>query len=289
MPGPAGRPRAAGPPKLPGWRGIIAGFGRGAPGTPPGRAARKSVGHSPGRSVRAAGAAGGTSPGAGRRVRCMPWVDENGLLPGRGPVGRGVRDAGDGGLGAWLVVPPTSAAGADTPGWPFVGGAVGGAVGATGAGAVTLGVGVGLATVTGGPEGLAAPFVAPEPSLGAAPSPVPVAAGATALPLPAEAAAGAALAAFLAAFASAAAFHASPRCSVSRRTTGGSTVEEGDLTYSPMSLSAASTSLLGTPNSLASSWTRTFATVLLLGGPSRLACGPLVDVHAHRESFIERS
>lgn len=77
----------------------------------------------------------------------------------------------------------------------------------------------------------------------------------------------------LAVFASAACFQAAPCSSVSRRTTGGSTVDDADLTNSPILESASSTCLLGTPNSLASSWTRTFATVLLLGrsepGPGR--------------------
>src|SRR5919112_4376556 len=41
-------------------------------------------------------------------------------------------------------------------------------------------------------------------------------------------------------------------------------VEDADLTNSPISLSLARTTLLSTPNSFASSWTRTFATLLLL-------------------------
>jgi hypothetical protein len=45
----------------------------------------------------------------------------------------------------------------------------------------------------------------------------------------------------------------SPYTSLSRRSTGASTVEEALLTNSPMSFRAASTALLGTPNSLASS------------------------------------
>ncbi len=77
--------------------------------------------------------------------------------------------------------------------------------------------------------------------------------------------AGAFLAAFLAALASAAVFQASPCVSSRRRATGASTVEDADLTNSPMSLSAARTSLLGTPNSLASSWTLALATILLRG------------------------
>ena len=40
-----------------------------------------------------------------------------------------------------------------------------------------------------------------------------------------------------------------------------STVELADLTNSPISLNFSRTNLLSTPNSLASSWTRVFATV----------------------------
>ncbi len=55
--------------------------------------------------------------------------------------------------------------------------------------------------------------------------------------------------------------------SLSRRTTGASIVEDADRTNSPISLSLASTTLLSTPNSFASSYTRTFATALLYLGP----------------------
>src|SRR5699024_6300023 len=48
-----------------------------------------------------------------------------------------------------------------------------------------------------------------------------------------------------------------------RRTTGASIVEDAERTNSPISLSLARTALLSTPNSLASSYTRTFATTLL--------------------------
>jgi hypothetical protein len=45
-----------------------------------------------------------------------------------------------------------------------------------------------------------------------------------------------------------------------RRTTGASTVDEADLTNSPISLSFSRTALLSTPKSLANSYTRCFAT-----------------------------
>jgi len=50
--------------------------------------------------------------------------------------------------------------------------------------------------------------------------------------------------------------------SLSLRTTGASIVEDADLTNSPISWSLAITALLSTPNSFASSYTRTFATAL---------------------------
>ena len=70
--------------------------------------------------------------------------------------------------------------------------------------------------------------------------------------------------AFLAAFFSPCLRRASPCSSLRRRTTGASTVEDADFTYSPMSCRVDRMILLGTPNSLASSWTRT-ATLLLRG------------------------
>jgi hypothetical protein len=245
-PWPAGRPRLPATPPTPDCLGIMAGLGRGIPGTPPGRGARKSVG-SPGRSLRLAGARGGSSPGAGRRSRCIPCVEEKGLLPGRGPVGRGARGTAGGDVGSCArAAGATGAVGAG--GADGVDGACSGARTAGAAGLVSVGL-----VATG--ESMLVSAEAAEPFDVAA-----------ALPLDPEA--GAALAAFLASLASAAVFQASPRSAVSRRTTGASTVEDADLTNSPMSVRAASTSLLGTPNSLASSWTRTFATVLLRGGPS---------------------
>jgi len=78
--------------------------------------------------------------------------------------------------------------------------------------------------------------------------------------------------AFLAAaFFSPAAFISSPNLSVNRFTTGGSTVDDADLTNSPISPSLARTTLLSIPNSFASSWTRTLATLLLLVRAASLA------------------
>jgi hypothetical protein len=61
--------------------------------------------------------------------------------------------------------------------------------------------------------------------------------------------------------------------SLSFRTTGASTVEDADRTNSPSSRSLAITTLLSTPNSLASSYTRTLATALL-SRSGRLSCVP---------------
>src|SRR5699024_8879579 len=58
--------------------------------------------------------------------------------------------------------------------------------------------------------------------------------------------------------------------SLSRRATGGSTVDDADLTNSPCSFSRARTSLLVTPSSFANSWTRALpATALLTGEVER--------------------
>lgn len=214
-PGAAGPPRSARASSRPrigeDCLGIICGLGRGAPGTPPGRGARVSP-------SRAAGARG-ESPGPGVPGRCMPWVEENGLLPGRGAPGRGALGVGAGAAGAsGTGLGAAGATGAsDGPGIgatgavPFVS-----AAGATGAG----GTSTGALTSTG------------------------AAAGSAAL-----------AAAFLTGLTAAApcARNCSPKVSLSRRTTGGSTVDDADRTNSPMSLSVANTTLLSTPYSLASS------------------------------------
>src|SRR5690606_13750773 len=73
-----------------------------------------------------------------------------------------------------------------------------------------------------------------------------------------------------------AALSCSPYSFLKRITTGGSTVEDADFTNSPISLSFSRTTLLSTPSSLASSWTRGLATLLLLApspGPAGLQGG----------------
>jgi hypothetical protein len=87
------------------------------------------------------------------------------------------------------------------------------------------------------------------------------------------------------------ALSSAPNVSANLFTTGGSTVDDADLTNSPISLSLARTTLLSTPSSFASSWTRTLATLLLLvrACVPLGAAGPLAGVHAHRKVLIECS
>jgi hypothetical protein len=135
-------------------------------------------------------------------------------------------------------------------------GAAGAGAGAAAAGAAGAAVGTG---VTGGSGAAGA-------GAGAA------AAGATGTGVGAAGAAGAAAGAGVGVAAGAGALAAADffagagaagMASRSRRATGGSIVDEADLTNSPISLSLFRTSLLVTPSSFASSWTRTFDTSLL--------------------------
>jgi hypothetical protein len=78
------------------------------------------------------------------------------------------------------------------------------------------------------------------------------------------------------------------KASRSRRATGASTVDEALFTNSPSSLSLASTSLLETLSSLASSCTRALpATGLLRGDRAASRAVALVGGRAHRWRFIE--
>ena len=261
-PGPPGPPGAAGPPRTdrapatgpPSWPadclGIIAGLGRGAPGTPPGRGApgapsrRQPAAEAASGRARAASAAcpGSTRTGCCRDVAAEAWAAGRELGVRPSSVGASVGRS----LGAAACGRRLGRGGSARPRPGPVGRGAAGARQASGSGAAGR---IGEA----GRRARARRPRLRRSSLGGR-----SAVGAAFL-------AGAFLAAFFAAFASAAAFHASPCSSVRRRTTGGSTVEEADLTNSPISLSAARTSLLGTPNSLASSWTLALATFLLLG------------------------
>src|SRR5262245_29552816 len=225
---PPGPPRPPpGPPRPPSEGadcfGIIAGLGRGIPGAPD-----RLLGRSPRRVSPPSRAAGrdGIELGEGRPGRCMPWVDEKGLLPGRTPPGRG-----------------------DGRALPGVARGVGRGVG--------VGAGVGAAS-TGGATGSASTCSATVGSSATcAGFSSAFLAGAF---LAADFFAGAFLAAdFLApsvlapsAFAPSA-LTWSANLASSLRTTGASTVEEADRTNSPMSLRVDKTVLLGTPNFFASS------------------------------------
>lgn len=319
-PPPPGRPRPGPPPGRLGRApmaalavfGIIAGLGRGMPGTPPvppGRGMRFSPPPAP--PGRGAPPSRRGAPPLGRSPRrCwvpMPWAAANGLLPGRGapgfrgpgvgPPGRPAPAPGRGpGVGApgrppcwlprdWGLGP--GACGMGTAGFGAAGrGAPGRADSVTegvsaGVGAGLLGAGLGAAGVAGrAAAGLAAGF-------GAAGD-----AGAAAEAGFAGRAAGFATGRGAAGFgAEAAGLGASwlgaLNASRTRRTTGTSSVEEGPRTYSPISPSLASSSLLVIPISLAISWTRGLATTLLRG-PDRPRPGSLV-VLGHRLILIEWS
>jgi hypothetical protein len=214
---------------------------------------------------------------------------EKGLLPGRGPAGRapglgppglraspaGLAPAGFGaaapGLGAGRApglgaLPPGPAAG---PGrWAAGRGAGSGLGGAVNSGAAGPGLapdGLGAAGGGVGPGRGALPGLgAAAPGLGAAgPGRGPGAPGLGAPP---------GLGALLPGAPGFADFLAPPALSASDslRTTGASIVEDAERTNSPSSWSLAMTTLLSTPSSLASSYTRTLATSLLTvrGGSS---------------------
>lgn len=199
-----------------------------------------------------------------------------GLLPGRGPAGRpagldpaGLAGAGFGAAAAGLAgagLAPGRGPGADGPppvaglGAPERGGAVspvpvpalvgwvnsgaagpgltagfGVTPGVAGLGAAPLGLGAATPGLGAGGRGDMAPGLG-APGLGAPPGTPGLAAFLPPLPL---------------------------NASVSFRTTGASIVEDAERTNSPSSWSLAMTTLLSTPSSLASSYTRTLATSLL--------------------------
>jgi len=202
------------------------------------------------------------------------------LLPGRGPVRGAGRDppgpaAAPGGPGRG---PGRAAAGGRWAGgaWAAVGASENdtgtGAAGAAGAGAAGP-AGAGGAAAGAAAAAVRLPFC-PSTELGAA--------------------AGRA-GAFLA---SAGLGASAENASLSLRTTGASMVEDADRTNSPMSLSLSMTALLSTPNSLASSYTRTFATALLtrsgssrtlVAGPGSACAGRPSDWAVHRRVLIRRS
>lgn len=222
------------------------------PGAPPSRPAGGRGGRSP------AGASGARA--AGRRP--MPCVEENGLLPGRGAPGRapgrgpGVEPAGASAVPVSPSAGAAAAAGASTASAASgAAAAAAGASGSAGAAGAALGPGRGAAFAAGAGASTGAASAAGASG---------VAAGAVSSTTSAFLAGPGFAGAFFAAFFSEAAFSSSPNWSLNLLTTGGSTVDDADLTNSPISLSLARTTLLSTPSSLASSWTRTLATLLLL-------------------------
>jgi hypothetical protein len=202
---------------------------------------------------------------------------ENGTWGCAGPRGAGL-GAGACGGACWRE-PGAGAGGTGVVGAPSAGGApllaAAGAAGASAAGCTAGGSGAG---------GLRA-----APGLGTAGAPCPsgVVDGA---------AAAGRLSAFLAG-AGACLGACAVNASLSLRTTGASIVEDADRTNSPISWSLAITALLSTPNSFASSYTRTFATALLLLGPAHpdprgrpgRVLRPASDSAVHRRMLIGRS
>lgn len=291
-PGPPGRPpRVGAPPTCADCcLGIIAGLGRGMPGAPPPGRGMRSLGAASRRG--APGAAGPPSGRFGRRC-CVPMPCEGakGLLPGRGPLGRragpGVGPPGRDGAGrAEELFPPSlRGVGAGLPAFGVLGRAAGaaGRLAGLGAGGFGPGIAPGLgAAVFGSWEAAGAAGLAD----GAGVTGLTGAAGTGG----AGAASGAGFSATSAATAGVAGaglagaagvgreasglgstFGFSPSVSRILRTTGDSRVEEGPRTYSPISLSLLSSSLLVIPTSFAISWTRGLATTLLVTRPRPLA------------------
>lgn len=205
--------------------------------------------------------------------------DVKGLLPGRGPAEREPPGLGAAGRGApGFGAPGLAAAGLAAPPEPGAGRCAGGGVNSglagPGRGAEAPGLGAGVE-----PPGLGALLVGSSaaglgPGRGPGVAPGFGAAGAAGVAggvadAPGLGAPGLGADAFFGAAGFAAGFLVpvappAPNASVSLRTTGASIVEDAERTNSPNSWSLAMTTLLSTPSSLASSYTRTLATSLLL-------------------------
>jgi hypothetical protein len=264
-----------------GLGGMLPGFGLG-PRSPPGAGRSPRGPPGPGRSP--PGRAGRSPPGRGPRgaagvAAAPPPPTPNGLLPGRGVRGPGLGDCFFGGTTAPPGWPP---AGVDLGGCARVGSA--GACGGAAAAAAAAGAGTSAATGSGsaGLLGRAGPGLGPGRLPGTALGCCSRTGGAVWAGAGVAGAAGAdADAAGLGAGAAPGTGDAGrglppdldrplpPSClgneSRNLRATGASTVEDADFTNSPRSFSLASTSLLVTPSSLASSCTRALpATALLI-------------------------
>jgi len=236
---------------------MLAGLGRGPPAPGAGRgppvpaAGRAAL--CPGAGAPGAGAA----PGRGAPGRGATGAELNGLLPTRGALCTGALGPGLGPVGPSTAggsagaCAPTGAVGVAAETGASVASATTdcGATGSTNRGSTDCAAGdcsTGTASTTGAST-TAASGLGP----GRGPGRAPLGAALTA---PFAGAAGAA-----------AAVGNAPR---RRRATGASTVDDADFTNSPCSFSLASTSLLVTPSSFASSCTRALpATALLTGRP----------------------
>jgi hypothetical protein len=274
---------------------MLLGLGRGPAGRgPPGRA--RSPGE-PGRGPPGRGPPGAAVPGVAEPGAAVPGggvrgaapipvaVELNGLLPGRGP-GRGTcRWPGADGE------PGRGAAERSSVGMVSAGGTCGPTPWSCGNGTVTGGADrwadgrcAGLVSAAG-----AAGSAAAGGASGAAAWPPRVA-----RPLDPDRA-GAVFTAPSPDCGFAACWDAN--ASLSLRTTGASIVEDAERTNSPISLSLAITALLSTPNSFASSYTRTFATALPLLGPATRTLSrpgqrvlrPASASAVHRRMLIGRS
>jgi hypothetical protein len=244
------RPPPCGPPRPPCGTG---GTGRGAAGRPvPGGAVAPPAPPVP---PGAAGPAGAAGPEPGR--------------PEPGACGTG-RGAGGAGLGAAAAGAAASGISARPPGAaPPADGVP--AAGLTGEGAPATGAlaegAAGAGAAGAGAPGRPAPRL-PRPSC----CPPPAGGAASGRPVPRRGGDGTAGAARPACWPCACLAPSGPKASLSLRTTGASIVEDADRTNSPISWSLTMTALLSTPNSFASSYTRTFATTLLysarISGPS---------------------
>lgn len=223
-----------------GREGIMPGLGRG----PPGRGGMPEA--PPGRGMLGGLAGRGGAPGVVGRVDVVRGPVPNGLLATRGAPGRGPG-----------TVPDSVLAGA------AAGEAAVGAGAASGAAVAAIGSGSGVR--------MAGPGIgAPPPGAGVVGAAVTLGVGAVGDVAGNDpfdsAAAGAEVTVFLAGAVLTGAA-AAGIASRSLRTTGASTVDDGPFTYSPSSPSLTRTSLLVTPSSFASSWTRGLpGTALLLEG-----------------------
>jgi hypothetical protein len=261
------------------------GPGRGAPREPPGRGAPDRGGPdggSPGRGPagRGAGAVCGGDPATG-------GAPSTGTL-GTGACGRVTTGAGPAAAGAGVAAGVRSVAAAGPAACGLMSGGLIPAAGASTEGACgRAGPGRGALRPPFCPPVAAPSATAPA---GTAPAgPAPLGTGATGAPSDGSADLGLRAWAFGA---------WAENSSLSLRTTGASIVDDAERTNSPISWSLAITALLSTPNSFASSYTRTFATALplsvrlirtIVAGPGQRVLRPASASGAHRRVLIARS